>query len=195
MNSGPGNSYWLMTFGDLLTLLLCFFVAIVSLSRHQHDADLVEAAEFEASQITETIDEITRITAGASHGAKIALDIDNRNLTEVLLEQGDVDPEKHRLNSAGEQVMEKAIRLVSYPIRSIVIETCSRRGNAEAAIAWHESVSMSLGIQRQIHDMSVGSPQFKVRSAGPYCNTLGLATETQVSRILIQGTPEETNGR
>ncbi len=192
MKNSPVNSYWLMTFGDLLTLLLCFFVAIVSLSRHQQDADAEEMAKEKKEQLVESIDEVARLTAGASHGAEIALDIDNRNLTEVFLEQGDVDPGKQRLTDSGKVVLERAVDLLSYPVKEVVIETCSRQAEANA---WHESVSMSLGIQRQIHDMKVGTPAYRVKSVGPHCTSLGLTEKTQVSRILFQGSPEEANGR
>lgn len=194
MSGSRARTYWLVTFGDLLTLLLCFFVAMVSLSQHSV-TDSEAAVAGPELQPPEKTEQTIVPPLPASRGVEIALTIDNRDLKELLLQRSDFNDPLPVLSEAGLKKVQKAVEAITYTLDEVIIETCNADENVKPETAWHLSVVLGLGLRRQIVDAVNRPVSVAVRSVGPWCDTIDDLENGAISRIQFKGQPEEHGNR
>ncbi|MDZ4785048.1 MAG: flagellar motor protein MotB [bacterium] len=157
----PSTS-WMITFGDLLTLLLCFFISLISFNgtkikglvekRHQNNS---------GTQIAK-IDRETKPRWVSFSSEEVNSDALMGILKERIL----------AVSSKKEIV-----------ITDSYLEVCSRNDELPAEWNWHESMTQALKIKGQIVDsFSLQSESVKVRVLGPNCGALnGKKTDSEVT--------------
>lgn len=147
---------WLTTFGDLLTLLLCFFVCILSI------APLDETGTAKtASNIAET-ESGTGLAGTLGSGSEIELLIPEAEYAESLTRVS----EKVRNMALLQQKPEDTL------IREALIETCFNETEVYEGESWYRSIERSLELQRQLVDAGLDENAVAIRSVGPWCETL-----------------------
>ncbi len=99
-----GLDEWMGTYGDMMTLLLCFFVLLFAMST-------IDAAKFE--QIAASFSSANRITITDSASTSI-LDALGNGIVEMPMVQGDAQEENEELEKATEELVKMASDFKTY---------------------------------------------------------------------------------
>ncbi len=154
--STTSNELWLVTFGDLLTLLLCFFLAIITLNAQK------------IKGLTKSQDEISR-------GIGLAQPLGREERLWFGFNAGEVTPD--RIKDTLKSNLELHPRLKSKAITDVYIEVCNRNDEAPVEWRWHEALAESISVKRQVIDALGLKPTVSVgvRVLGPRCE--GMSTQ------------------
>lgn len=169
---------WMLSFGDLTTLLLCFFVSAISLSplnplipQHQNivsDANLEPGTSIASSQSRETLTPATRPP-------------EFRYLEEQVLET-EFDSQTAELTAAGLARVKERMKLDGYRLVAANILTCSGRMPEKSEMeAWELSLSRILGLRRQLIDVGLKPIRLSHEVLGPDCGVIASQGEHSVS--------------
>jgi flagellar motor protein MotB len=199
------HSNWILSFGDLLTLLLCFFLSIISFSplNPANNVPVIVEEDQPVEQVSTNV--LPDAPTGSEPGTALA------NLTSS---DAELTPERNRsyfsglrfwLNESdysglGWEPSEEAAKRIknqvvrtSYQPKRVTIESCFDAGVKGAETVWAGSISRILNLRSQLIDAGLPSGSFEYRVLGPHCN--GLRTQetqdpveakTAVSRITIE---------
>lgn len=150
------NELWLVTFGDLLTLLLCFFLAIITLN-----AQKIKGLSSNEDQI--------------SRGIGLAQPLGREERLWLGFPSGGVTPEGIR--DALRRDLEIHPRLKSKAITDVYIEICDRNTETPMEWRWHGSLEESIPLKRQVIDaLNLKSEvPVGVRILGPLCEGLSVS--------------------
>jgi hypothetical protein len=168
----------MLSFGDLTTLLLCFFVSAISLSplnplipQPQND---VSSANFEpgtsiaSSQSRESLTPATRPP-------------EFRYLDEQVLET-EFDSKGPELTEAGRARVKERMKLDGYRLVAANILACSGRSAEKSEMkAWQLSSSRILGLRRQLIDVGLKPIRLSHEVLGPDCGVIATQGEPDVS--------------
>ena len=156
---------WLITFGDLLTLLLCFFISAWATVRMKNS---------QSADVTPLKHERIADKAGATvdltlNGTRIAED--SIGITSPLLrfraEDFRGDPEK-----LGPEARSKLGKVVDYRDFRWNLEVCSREEEVNNSEKWKISQRRALYLRSQLIDSGLEPEMIGVRVLGPNCNFL-----------------------
>lgn len=166
----PVATTWLTSFGDLLTLLLCFFLSILSLNPFPATkSSEVPAVERSKQQTGTTL-------ANASKEVK---------KREFLIYS----------HSAGadEQAFLKEVRGMltasnieqSHSITSVSLEGCSDELEQFEGESWFVSMDRTLSLYRQLIDVGVVSERIVLSSVGPWCKKISSKQNAVQARAVV----------
>lgn len=149
------SNIWLLSFGDLVTLLLGFFVAIIAFAlqnppQPQGKAEIVAAG-----------------------GTTIAEDIANNpsrlSVREVQLLESSFDPITGELRGDDAKALIEQLNLSSIEVESVLIESCFNGQGAERESVRFAIMGRALAIASQIVDAGVGAESIQIELPTGVC--------------------------
>lgn len=168
MISFKGNQGWLISFGDLLTLLLCLFIANYQTVREpQSRSDSVTIQNHsEKSNIAQNeAKTIQKMTSG-THIAKLPV---NRSNEELLFFESDFEVESGKLTDLALQRIELLEIPEGYEVETLHLRLCSRTAEG---LSWHETTKRALALQGQLIDTAFGKQPISFEPLGADCDAL-----------------------
>lgn len=181
-------SLWLVTFGDLLTLMLCFFLATISLrplyvSPH--------------SSVTERKAETFRTKPDAAVGAETA----GTRLAATQLEPSVPQPEEIEVSVALTEAsfagspayfsrtvraqLRKAVFTDGYDLRTVTVHACAGNRRYAAGQTASLSVERALRVRGQVIDMGVAPQAVRIRALGRDCAALPGRPPKQAQTLVV----------
>lgn len=155
---------WLVSFGDLLTLLLCFFISLIALSPPKIE-QLFTSSESSGTQ-------------SASQPHIEALD------RRFVFSSNEVNDSK-RFVAEVRSRLEKAVDLKTYDISTAKLEICYWDETATNEEMWLAALGRSIDLKRHLLDTIDSDDGVAVRIVGPLCNVLRQSsTEEEVAAVL-----------
>jgi len=183
-NLARSQMRWLVTFGDLLTLLLCFFLSIVSFGPLNPTQRVLEE---EVTKPDEPINPVMppEIDSEQVSGPTIALT--NSDTMETLLrftEQDYVGGGELFTSEASEK-MRSELEPEGYEVESVVVESCYGKPEYPDGRSWFMSVSRALGLRSQLIDAGVSPASISIRTVGYRCDAIREQDEEMVTRLTL----------
>ena len=182
-SSTPGTATWMLTFGDLLTLLLCFFVALLSFTTFQEPNSHISAGEV-GEYPAENTQLFTGGFSGATGGHNFALELYDEKSPSLSFKGTEFQGSQESLTvHARSRLIEFLASLESKEVSEIVIEACGG-----GSLAWHESMTRVLELQNTLLRMV---PEYTriLRALGPACASVAAASQGEsqpVARITVR---------
>jgi hypothetical protein len=204
---------WLISFGDLLTLMLCLFLAIISFSSL---SPFVVSAKNRLDSASYMRDEaVPRGSFGGAAGGTLLAAPEDLT-ADVRAAQREVKAEpppaeirktlrlqSEEVTDAGfKQVRNRLMQLMSisgYRLLQASLEVCGEAADEEAS--WEEAQSRALILRRQLIDTGLESQLLRIAVLGPDCKELGGELEDVAARIEFhlsgrsEQDPQEQHGR
>ncbi|MEZ4753955.1 MAG: flagellar motor protein MotB [Bdellovibrionota bacterium] len=182
------NKNWLVTFGDLLTLLLTFFVMSIAIGGQNETAT---AENIQKNQIStkensqlEEIEVIPRLVKLS--GTNIAIQTLRTPLKEVGLDESDFNTESDHLTAKAAQRLRAILSARKDEFSTVRLELCGGLGGYATEVSWYKSISRALFVQSQLVDAGISKSQLAIRPLGPHCELLKDDAEKQlVGRIKL----------
>lgn len=175
----PGaTSRWEMTFGDLLTLLLCFFVWLIPFSV-QHATE-----KRHSNQDISEENIVPRNSEGeiAAHGTPFAPSAMRDNQVEVRFAAQDFAENDFSLAPEMKGHLKKQLLSGDYELNSVLVESCAGAENSEP---WFDSMQRGLMVRGQLIDAGFRPGALRLRLLGPHCSALRRAGE-QETVVLVR---------
>src|SRR5690606_7889922 len=124
---------WLVTFGDLLTLLLCLFLSIFAFSRH------------------------------ASTSSAPGTDLANTTLKKGTIVVSFADDELKKMNQAALPIeIERRLGSQKYSVSRMILSTCSSIPESSDSEHWFQSLQSALEVKRQVIDGNFEGAELKI---------------------------------
>jgi hypothetical protein len=193
LREGGSEVAWLVSLGDLLTLLLCFFLAVVSMSplnpaveremkAAQNQSDMVSDAPLPAEGPVQMPDK----AAMSAAGTPLAKSIHESELAgpavNVEFTASDFPGREFTLMSDAVLKLKREIDANVYPVREVLIESCGGESTAgRQASGWNESVRRAFILRGQLIDSRIADSIIKVRLVGGNCKVLNSDGKGEVS--------------
>lgn len=181
---GRGPNAWALSFGDLLTLLLCFFLTIVSMSplnpavrkanqalSAQKDEKNVPPSKVQP-QNSELGPRIAKhVSAEQEKGVsdKGPLQAEKLEVMDFLAE--DFEGESGILSDQAANRLKMLMNQQDSQLISVEIETCVQGARETEAISWFEATRQALALKGQFIDAVKPSPEMRMRVLGADCET------------------------
>ena len=159
------NNIWLISFGDLLTLVLCFFISVISISPLNPE---IKSKIQSGTQLAHNNKEIER--AGAV----------KKDLT-LSISENDLFPLVNKITNEGLERLKKLIPKDTYNIKGIRIESCKRGPAGNNAEKWSQSASLISELRSQLIDdlISYKGENIDYRQLATDCQ------ENTVARVIL----------
>ena len=171
---------WVVSFGDLLTLLLCFFLTMVSFG------PLGSGHKEQANKGLEPMDPAfpapgRRSAAAAAPGIVLAKSLNVAPRTEsvrqfanrsFIFAETDFDVEPELPDSRKREVMFEEIKTLSAKVVQVDVETCGGKADESGDAAWEIAGKRSLALGREIANFGVNPAQVRLRVLGQHCELL-----------------------
>ncbi|RMD86649.1 MAG: hypothetical protein D6808_02880 [Candidatus Dadabacteria bacterium] len=151
-NYDKGPQIWLLIFADIVTLVLCFFIALAKI----HGAN---GANKEAALKRSNGTYIAEYHGGNAVSAPPAL----FSRDEILA---------GKVGEALKAQLKNTMISNDYKVKGAVIETCSDAYQREPEKEWFFSVNYSLEVERQLFDAFGREISLKRRIVGPFCTVI-----------------------
>lgn len=178
------QSNWMLSFGDLLTLLLCFFLSVLSLSplnpANENRINVKENQE--VIQPKQDQPSVTRSNPGSGTAlAKLSTaggvltpeqKASDSNMLELLLSQDDFEGLGWDLKAESQLRVKNQVIGTAYPVRRVTIESCFGSVPGSEETAWAGAISRILSLRSQLIDGGLNPNLFAYRPQGPNCNEL-----------------------
>ncbi len=160
---------WMLSFGDMLTLILGFFITILSFRTYD----------------PQQIKEIGR-QQQIQNGTSLAKDKESPQLTFAFTEKDYQQNAAEEVSGVAELINQR-IKTVTYKVTGASIETCDDRTEGLEGQSWFNAMGRSLALHRQVIDAGIAPELVKVRSTGPWCSVLRKlpADEQLVARVTL----------
>lgn len=175
----PNNSNWMISFGDLLTLLVCFFLAIMS-ERWRSNIVATETTQ-SVSKIVEKNQTLGSVTSPTGSGTSLAEVTTATLISELVLFRNDIVADVSEPSAAGLQRLREWERENRAESGTIMIEACSQ---GESDATWSEGQRLALGIRRVIESEGETTVS-QLRSAGSECEGLESWTPTTSTAVAV----------
>jgi len=160
-NSGDtavGHRNWLLTFGDLLTLLLCFFIAMVSFSDLNTSP---QKKEYQAKSVDYKAATQPEMNSGrlSSNGTTLALNEvrqESKSASDSFEEYWFVEKDFSNLVTdidprSAEELKRRVTRL-DYRAKQIEVQTCDAKNQLHDGTSNEVAVLRALALRRQVID-------------------------------------------
>lgn len=199
------HSNWMLSFGDLLTLLLCFFLSILSFSSLNPSNDRAQKhdkvqgvggpepilADTEGRQ-TAAGTQLANLE-GSDEKATLPANASVVNGLRLWFGESDYVGLGWELSEVAIQRLKSQVVRTAYAPKRVTIESCLGSTVIGDETAWAGSISRILGLRSQLIDAGLAPGTFRYRVLGPYCDVLlagGLEetveAKSAVSRISIE---------
>jgi len=181
------QNIWLITFGDLLTLLLCFFIALITLSGtgyHSFTEAVRDSFSENKALEGEGLDDLSQEDS-KSFGTLIAQKESEPKLGLVEIETSDatfVELSFRELDLANTEVVAgEALKRELMPyfskdyLKSQVadVEACSAQGLSSNMPSWSLAGVRAIQMRRQLIDLGVPAEGLRLRNLGSQCWKMG----------------------
>ena len=160
---------WLTSFGDLLTLLLCFFLLQFSTTPKENSVPGGEVVEnHDQSQ--------EHATAGLTpygwspRGTLLAKPSTGSPLVEREFRREMFSQETFELNEDAGEELKNLVIPVGYEIDRAFITTCGDRTDQSESLAWTAATGRALSLQRQLVDVGISQRKLEIEVLGPHCS-------------------------
>lgn len=184
LSSRPIESNWLLSFGDLLTLLLAFFISVFSLSPLNPAVRSAKNSERHEQLSTDSRSDKPGFIPRAIPGTALA-DIGSgaRSPTQdvraskaehldIWLSAADFEEGTDELGIRAQARIRTQVIGNSYRVLGIKIQSCSELPPELEDIGWMASSRRILALRRQFLDAGVGAEQLRYRVLGSDCTGL-----------------------
>lgn len=164
--SAPTKSVWLVSFGDLLTLLLCLFLALVGNSGlNPHKANQISARS------KEQISSNGAFTASdLKHGTRLALNGSAKRSIRLVCFERDFKSVRGELRRSALIRLQNEARSVRYSSQAALIEGCALNQSEQSRF---ESMKRRLTLRSQMIDSGFLAERLSIRAMGADCSQLG----------------------
>jgi len=177
MRKGPVASAWYLSFGDLLTLLLAFFITTITLS----PLNPASGGRYSAAESGTTI-ALDPLSGSGTRNANIANKtrqlVHFMSSTAFLSHNGDLTPE-------AQDEIKKLVVAEGYRIERAQIELCQNPNSGTDFDPWLLTESQISGLARQLVDIGVDQQALKLRVLGPHCNALLSPSEESKAKLVL----------
>ncbi|MCB0339681.1 MAG: hypothetical protein KDD53_08755, partial [Bdellovibrionales bacterium] len=154
------QSNWLVVFGDLLTLLLCFFVSVLTLhpiGETKHSKQTSEnTAEISSAHSVEP-DNAELEKSGTVIAQLESQEVLKRKVLLSELDFGDAN-EEHRGNL---ELLKNDLIREGYKLRSVQVSVCGHQEGAREELSWYVSMERSVRIKSQLVDIRPSLMRFR----------------------------------
>lgn len=195
------HSSWMLSFGDLLTLLLCFFLCALSFSplnphrgneaiskQNQQLADSTASTSVVPVALERAGTALAKLNPEASEFGTLTKPNDSSELVVNLSESDFIRDAWEPVPNAIDKVKSQ-VRETSYAVLGVKLESCfPEQARAEEA-AWAGSMSRILSMRGQLIDAGLPAALMRYRPLGPHCEALEgqeARPERTVMRITIE---------
>lgn len=176
---------WYVTFADLLTLLLCFFLAIIALSP-------LSPYSLKTEPVSKNKQDFEIQQRNKASGTDIASNYIEVDRTLVSFRAADLELSELKLNqTAVESLISQMIR-EGYQVRQVLIRACSGGQGDEA---WQSSQQLALNVSRQLVDAGIRKDSIKLAALGPLCSLNGEEGESILNVIYEKFLEPKEHGR
>lgn len=185
-NKANKDTIWIVSFGDLLTLLLCFFLLAISLSPLNPEAikqaNRVTTRNEEVKSQAHSVD--TQIADSGTALAKLSLGNGDTALAEYRFTSGDFVSGQDKLTDSG-QLRVKSIAIpAGYVMKRATAETCVDSGELELSAAEDLAFRQSLRLRSQLVDAGIEQLHLRLGSAAGGCDSAG--SETVAAKVTLE---------
>jgi len=154
-----GDTHWMVTFGDLLTLLLCFFCAVITLNAYN-------------------IKGLNVSQRPSGDGTVIAASTQRQwfYFSEV--------PSSVEIKGALLKHQQEHPTLKNAEIADIYVEVCSGSVGEPDQDGWSQSIERALAIKRQlVDDFGLAESRIALRSLGRLCSEISGSPKIEEAKI------------
>lgn len=137
---------WQLTFSDLLTLLLCFFVALIGFGQVKPMSG-------------------TGSISGIAF-ASTTVEGDTFQVNELLLHVQDFEDNQREVF---QKRLKNFVFLEGYYSESLTLEVCAKGNPMQASKKWHEATQRMLEVNRQVIDAKVRKESIALRMTESLC--------------------------
>lgn len=155
----PGDTHWMVTFGDLLTLLLCFFCAMITLNANN-------------------INILAQSSTAPAAGTVIAPLMERQWLYFSEM------PSSVEIKVALLKHQQEHPTLKNAEIADIYVEVCTGSVDKSDQDGWSQSIERALAIKRQlVDDFGLAESRIAVRSLGRLCREISGSPKVQEATV------------
>ena len=155
---------WFTTLGDLLTLLLCFFLAVISFT----SSEIIERRTNDgATTRMEGTSDAPGMLPRKSYvsGTRVAPQMSRESVVDFT--EDDFDLSGSEVQERGKKELRQIIKRIK-GIKRATILSCSLRGS-RSEVNWNLSIALASGILGQIIDAGIDAERVNVQALGPIC--------------------------
>lgn len=192
---GFSSPNWLVTFGDLLTLLVCLFLCTMSASRQNVSEKKTQPSkniEVISREGSKTGDALSAGTPLAQHrkGPSSHLMKSGRSFTlDGFGASGTT------LTPSSEREIDLLVSSGGYPVSDVLIESCS---SGDQGIAEGAEIERALAMRSRCIDTGIPARLLRIRNFGSSCGVIragveGATARSVVARMTITFTSSETH--
>lgn len=160
---------WLMSFGDLLTLVLAFFVSLIALSPIN-------------PRVSARVEPGTTIASSEDRGHESVppeSDSETNGLT-LYLNAGDFQADRVTLSERAEEKLRTFVNSGSYSVKQVIIATCLENVADGRHLEWNSSTNRLLGLHRQFIDALPMGSRVRLQPWGTSCESSAGDVLTQI---------------
>ena len=162
---------WLISFGDLLTLLLCTFVLVLA-TNDSESAPQLGHNQANLLNIQSAREHSAHNRPQSETGTSLAFQLDSEPWRTLDLVQSDFNFIKGTLSAEALGKLRGLLESVTYPILQVQIEACGPGAVAPDIQSWNTSFEHALLTRSQVIDMDVSPKLLRIRVVGPHCDSL-----------------------
>ena len=184
--SQRASSRWLTSFGDLLTLLLCFFICIVSLSREKQP-DRPTRTRLTTWNDMDSDALLYKQTGKQRGGTGIAPLRDGPQKVTLRFGREDFTVGGEQLSSQAVDWMKSAIDIKGYRVKPHEVVVCAHNGTPGESADWYRAMQRVSDIRSQLIDASLPVEGLSLQVLGSDCGALrGPRAEQQSTVAALQ---------
>jgi len=175
---------WATSFGDLLTLMLCFFLIIIVSSRQEElqGADSVDVTTRTYEGIQKEPIFSQKASLKQTNGISFAKPKSVPAVYELLLTESNI------LNSS--ELIRKISDIRSFLIEGegkelsfrVVIEACDLSQTGDEGAGWLSAMKKVLVLRSQLIDSGLNKESFRIRALGGHCNLIEASVKTEAAK-------------
>ena len=185
---------WLISFGDLLTLLLCFFLTIVSFGPLNPKATLpIKGVTSQSNSVTgpEPGVGVGKLGAGTQVAQSRTSSTENQKELRLVFNVEDFLEPTEKLVPAKVIELQKLIKTDGYSVGRVRLESCSELKSDDQG--WFQALSRGFYLRGQFIDAGIEPKRIELRVVGRNCAALkndptefGLAATVNVELSALQ---------
>lgn len=171
-----GEGLWLLSLGDLLTLLLGFFIALIG-SSPLNPAVRSTNSEHSTSNSGGGSSRLSDAEVGTAI-AELDMQTPETPVRHVVFGEDDFEAMGMSMRDGVYGSRVSAAIPESYRVSGMLIESCGGVSGASGASGWDGAAARALAVRGQAIDSGMDAKLIKVRLLGPDCAALGVGSET-----------------
>ncbi|MCB0317512.1 MAG: hypothetical protein KDD56_02060 [Bdellovibrionales bacterium] len=180
------SKLWLVSFGDLLTLLLTFFVMTIAISGKGATED-TDKTTLTPKNPAEVVEHQRQAEIFVLSGTKIATYPYRTEVREIGLREIDFNTEADELTQDAKKRLRQVLTTRKDVLSPVRLEVCGGLGGYATEVSWFKSIGRALFVSSQLFDAGIPKALLEVRPLGPHCSLLNQAgkSEALVGKIKI----------